>query len=218
MLREVTSNDGYVLCALISLLLLLIVKILHARRLIDFLGFLGNSNYLRIYLKDHSFFDSFDVLLFCNFCLNATAFGYIAYVALVGDVAMNGSVFFTAFGLIALVLVLKIGFELLIGFVFDLYNPLNVLTFQQISSINFAGVLLLPMNALLVFYLNFEKSAVLIGVLLVLFVLILGMVKTIQSNLKLILGNFLYFILYICTLEFGPYIIIYKYLNQSSYL
>jgi hypothetical protein len=186
--------------------------------LIDFLGFLGNSNYLRIYLKDHSFFDSFDVLLFFNFCLNATAFGYIAYVALVGDVAMNGSIFFTAFGLIALGIVLKIGFELLIGFVFDLYKPLNVLTFQQISSINFAGVLLLPMNALLVFYLNFEKSAVLIVVLLVLFVLILGMVKTIQSNLKLILSNFLYFILYICTLEFGPYIIIYNYLSQSSYL
>jgi hypothetical protein len=150
--------------------------------------------------------------------LNATAFGYIAYVALVGDVAMNGSIFFTAFGLIALGIVLKIGFELLIGFVFDLYKPLNVLTFQQISSINFAGVLLLPMNALLVFYLNFDKSAVLIVVLLVLFVLILGMVKTIQSNLKLILGNFLYFILYICTLEFGPYIIIYNYLSQSSYL
>jgi hypothetical protein len=139
-------------------------------------------------------------------------------VALVGDVAMNGSIFFTAFGLIALGIVLKIGFELLIGFVFDLYKPLNVLTFQQISSINFAGVLLLPMNALLVFYLNFEKSAVLIVVLLVLFVLILGMVKTIQSNLKLILSNFLYFILYICTLEFGPYIIIYNYLNQSRYL
>ena len=218
MLREVISNDGYVLCALLSLLLLLIVKILHSRRLIDFLGFLGNSNYLRIYLKDHSFFDSFDILLFFNFCLNATAFGYIAYVALVGDVAMNGSIFFTAFGLIALGIVLKIGFELLIGFVFDLYNPLNVLTFQQISSINFAGVLLLPMNALLVFYLNFEKSAVLIVVLLVLFVLILGVVKTIQSNLKLILSNFLYFILYICTLEFGPYIIIYNYLSQSSYL
>ena len=218
MLREVISNDGYVLCALLSLLLLLIVKILHSRRLIDFLGFLGNSNYLRIYLKDHSFFDSFDVLLFFNFCLNATAFGYIAYEALVGDVEMIGSVFFTAFGLIALGIVLKIGFELLIGFVFDLYKPLNVLTFQQISSINFAGVLLLPMNALLVFYLNFEKSAVLIVVLLVLFVLILGVVKTIQSNLKLILSNFLYFILYICTLEFGPYIIIYNYLSQSSYL
>ena len=131
---------------------------------------------------------------------------------------MNGSIFFTAFGLIALGIVLKIGFELLIGFVFDLYKPLNVLTFQQISSINFAGVLLLPMNALLVFYLNFDKSAVLIVVLLVLFVLILGMVKTIQSNLKLILGNFLYFILYICTLEFGPYVIIYNYLSQSNYL
>ncbi len=218
MLREVISNDGYVLCGLLSLILLLIVKTLHSRRLIDFLGFLGNSNYLRIYLKDHSFFDSFDSLLFFNFCLNGTAFGYIAHIALVGDVAMNGSVFFMSFGLIALGLLLKIGVELLIGFVFDLYKPLNVLTFQQISSINFVGVLLLPMNALLVFHLNFEKSAVLIGALLVLFVLILGMVKTIQSNLKLILGNFLYFILYICTLEFGPYVIIYNYLSQSNYL
>jgi hypothetical protein len=126
--------------------------------------------------------------------------------------------FFMSFGLIALGLLLKIGVELLIGFVFDLYKPLNVLTFQQISSINFVGILLLPMNALLVFHLNFEKSAVLIGAVLVLFVLILGMVKTIQSNLKLILGNFLYFILYICTLEFGPYVIIYNYLSQSNYL
>ena len=70
MLREVISNDGYVLCGLLSLILLLIVKILYSKRLIDFLGFLGNSNYLRIYLKDHSFFDSFDSLLFFNFCLN----------------------------------------------------------------------------------------------------------------------------------------------------
>ena len=70
MLREVTSNDGFILCALTSLTLLLIVKLMHSRRLIDFLGFLGNSNYLRIYLKDHSFFDRFDVLLFINFCLN----------------------------------------------------------------------------------------------------------------------------------------------------
>ena len=131
---------------------------------------------------------------------------------------MNGSVFFMSFGLIALVLLLKIGVELLIGFVFDLYKPLNVLTFQQISSINFIGILLLPMNSLLVFHYNFEKSSVLIGALLVLSVLILGMVKTIQSNLKLILGNFLYFILYICTLEFGPYVIIYNYLSQSNYL
>ena len=218
MIREFVSNDGHVLCALLSLLLLLIVKTLHTRRLIDFLGFLGNSNYLRIYLKDHSFFDSFDTLLIINFCLNGTAFCYISYVAFLGHEAINGSILFISFGLIAMGLILKIGVELLIGFVFDLYKPLNVLIFQQISSANFIGVFLLPINTLLVFYLKYDKSAVIIVTLLVLFIFILGMFKTIQSNLKLILDNFLYFILYICTLEFGPLIIIYEFYIRPNYL
>ena len=98
MLREVISNDGYVLCGLLSLTLLLIVKILHSKRLFDFLGFLGNSNYLRIYLKDHSFLDGFDTLLALNFCLNGTIFGYITHEALLGDIAMNSSVLFISFG------------------------------------------------------------------------------------------------------------------------
>ncbi|MFL2623589.1 MAG: DUF4271 domain-containing protein [Flavobacteriaceae bacterium] len=217
MLREVISNDGYVLCGLLSLTLLLIVKILHSKRLFDFLGFLGNSNYLRIYLKDHSFLDGFDTLLALNFCLNGTIFGYITHEALLGDIAMNSSVFFISFGLIALGLLLKIGIELLIGYAFDLYNLLNVLTFQQISTINFVGILLLPINALLVFHSNFQKSAVLIVVILIILVFIFGMVKTIQSYQKLILSNFLYFILYICTLEFGPCIIIYNYLRHSNH-
>ena len=191
MLREVTSNDGFILCALTSLTLLLIVKLMHSRRLIDFLGFLGNSNYLRIYLKDHSFFDRFDVLLLINFCLNSVAFGFIVQRAQTRNIEMSSTAVFICIGLLALVICLKIGFELLIGYAFDLYKEMNILTFQQISSLNFIGILLLPINLILVFQFNFEKSAVILCAISMLLVLGFGMAKTVQSNLSLVLSNFL---------------------------
>ena len=218
MLREVTSNDGFILCALTSLTLLLIVKLIHSRRLIDFLGFLGNSNYLRIYLKDHSFFDRFDVLLFINFCLNSVAFGFIVQRAQTRNIEMNSTAVFICIGLLALVICLKIGFGLLIGYAFDLYKEMNILTFQQISSLNFIGILLLPINLILVFQFNFEKSAVILCAISMLLVLGFGMAKTVQSNLSLVLSNFLYFILYICTLEIGSLIVLYDLINVSNYL
>lgn len=218
MLREVTSNDGFILCALTSLTLLLIVKLMHSRRLIDFLGFLGNSNYLRIYLKDHSFFDRFDVLLFINFCLNSVAFGFIVQRAQTRNIEMSSTAVFICIGLLALVICLKIGFELLIGYAFDLYKEMNILTFQQISSLNFIGILLLPINLILVFQFNFEKSAVILSAISMLVVLGFGMAKTVQSNLSLVLSNFLYFILYICTLEIGPLVVLYDLIKRSNYL
>ena len=218
MLREVTSNDGFILCALTSLTLLLIVKLMHSRRLIDFLGFLGNSNYLRIYLKDHSFFDRFDVLLFINFCLNSVAFGFIVQRAQTRNIEMSSTAVFICIGLLALVICLKIGFELLIGYAFDLYKEMNILTFQQISSLNFIGILLLPINLILVFQFNFEKSAVILCAISMLLVLGFGMAKTVQSNLSMVLSNFLYFILYICTLEIGSLIVLYNLINGSNYL
>ena len=218
MLREVTSNDGFILCALTSLTLLLIVKLMHSRRLIDFLGFLGNSNYLRIYLKDHSFFDRFDVLLYINFCLNSVAFGFIVIRTQTRNIEMSTTSVFIFIGLLALAISLKIGFKLLIGYAFDLYKEMNILTFQQISSLNFIGILLLPINLILVFQFNFEKSAVILCAISMLLVLGFGMAKTVQSNLSLVLSNFLYFILYICTLEIGSLIVLYNLINGSNYL
>jgi hypothetical protein len=95
---------------------------------------------------------------------------------------------------------------------------MNILTFQQISSLNFIGILLLPINLILVFQFNFGKSAVILCAISMLVVLGFGMAKTVQSNLSLVLSNFLYFILYICTLEIGPLVVLYDLINGSNYL
>ena len=107
---------------------------------------------------------------------------------------------------------------LFVGYVFDIYKTISVLIFQQISTLNFIGIMLLPVNLLLAFGLNYQIEWLIISVSFVIIVATAGMLKTVYTNLNLVLSNFLYFILYICTLEIGPYIIIYDQLKDYNLL
>ena len=215
MLREFISKDWYVVFCLLSLVIILVAKKNDTQRFSAFLKLFGNNNYLRIYLKEHSFFDRFDSLLFINFCVNIIIFGWIGYQFIFGTVAMNLLLFSQLFALVAGVVMLKIGFELFLGYVLDLQTLFNILTFQQISSYNFAGLVLLPINAFVVFGVDFAPLAIVLSTILILLIVVVGMTKTVQSNLNMLLNNFFYFILYLCTLEIGPYLVLYKALNRD---
>ena len=215
MLREFISKDWYVVFCLLSLVIILVAKKNDTQRFSAFLKLFGNNNYLRIYLKEHSFFDRFDSLLFINFCVNIIIFGWIGYQFIFGPVAMNLLLFSQLFALVAGVVMLKIGFELFLGYVLDLQTLFNILTFQQISSYNFVGLVLLPVNAFVVFGVDFAPLAIVLSTILILLIVVVGMTKTVQSNINMLLNNFFYFILYLCTLEIGPYLVLYKALNRD---
>ena len=218
MIREVISSDIYVVCSITSLLLVLITKTLYKRNFLDFLSYLGNSNYLKIYLNQNKFFTVFNLILFLNLCLNCVAFMYIYSSELEINLIISIKTFLILFGLIGFYLIGKICINLFLGYIFNIDKQMSILIFQQISSLNFVGLILLPINSILVFTFKFDSVAINISIVLVISVVVFGMIKTIQSNLKLILANFLYFILYICTLEIGPYILFYDYLNLPDYL
>ena len=215
MLRDFISNDWYVVFCLLSLVIILMAKKNDAQRFSEFLKLFGNNNYLRIYLKEHSFFDRFDSLLFINFCINIVVFGWISYQFVFEPVVMNLLLFSQLFSFVAVVVLLKIGLELFLGYVLDLRTLFNILTFQQISSYNFIGLILLPLNAFIVFGVNFVPLAIILTVVLILLIVVAGMTKTVQSNLNILLNNFFYFILYLCTFEIGPYLVLYKAINRD---
>ena len=218
MVREVISSDIYVVCSITSLFLILITKTLYKRHFLDFLSFLGNSNYLKIYLNQNKFFTLFNLILFLNLCLNCVAFIYIYSSKLKINLIISIKTFLILFGLIGFYLIAKTCVKLFLGYVFNMDKEMSILIFQQISSLNFVGLILLPINSILVFTFKFDSVAINTCIVVVISVVVFGMIKTIQSNLKLILANFLYFILYICTLEIGPYILFYDYLNVPNYL
>jgi len=218
MIRHVISNDGYVISSLVSLLIILIVKSINRRRFSDLIRLFTNSNYLRIYLKEHRFLDIFDFILFFNFIINCTAYAYVLYGSFINLIEISTNKFATISIAIIIFLALKLILKLLIGYLFDLHKTISILIFQQISTINFIGIMLLPINLLLVFGLNFDIKWIILSILLIATTILNGMLKTIQTNLNFVLSNFLYFILYICTLEIGPYVIIYDQLKNYNYL
>ena len=168
MLRDFISNDWYVVFCLLSLVIILMAKKIDTQRFSAFLKLFGNNNYLRIYLKEHSFFDRFDSLLFINFCVNIVVFGWIGYQFVFESVTINLLMFSQLFSLVAMVVMLKIGLELFLGYVLDLQTLFNVLTFQQISSYNFIGLILLPINAFIVFGVDFAPLAIILSMVLIL--------------------------------------------------
>lgn len=218
MIRHVISNDGYVISSLVSLLIILIVKSINRRRFSDLIRLFTNSNYLRIYLKEHRFLDVFDFILFFNFIINCTAYAYVLYGSFINLIEISTNKFATISIAIIIFLALKLILKLLIGYLFDLHKTISILIFQQISTINFIGIMLLPINLLLVFGLNFDIKWIILSIILIATTILNGMLKTIQTNLNFVLSNFLYFILYICTLEIGPYVIIYDQLKNYNYL
>lgn len=218
MIRDVISNDGYVISSLLSLLIILIVKKINRRRFSDLIRLFANSNYLRIYLKEHRFLDLFDFILFLNFIINCTTHAYILYSSFINLIEINTNKFATISIAFIIFLVLKLILKLLTGYLFDLYKTISILIFQQVSTINFIGIMLLPINLLLVFGLNFDIRWIIISIVLIAATILIGVLKTIQTNLNFVLSNFLYFILYICTLEIGPYVIIYDQLKNYNYL
>jgi len=210
MVREIIVNDMYTAIIVVSLAIIATAKLINYNRFTRFLSLLGTSNYLRIYFKDHHFLDSFDVVLFLNFCINGTLIGFLSYIHFIEKLEVDILMFIKIAGILGLAVLTKLLLELGIGYLFDIQKLFHSYVFQQVSFLNLLGVLLLPFNSFLIF--GAPNQPILLVATLVISGLILlrGFVKSIKTYQKLIINNFFYFILYLCTLEIAPYIFIYK--------
>jgi len=210
MIREIIVNDMYTAIIVVSLAIIATAKLINYNRFTRFLSLLGTSNYLRIYFKDHHFLDSFDVVLFLNFCINGTLIGFLSYIHFIEKLEVDILMFIKIAGILGLAVLTKLLLELGIGYLFDIQKLFHSYVFQQVSFLNLLGVLLLPFNSFLIF--GAPNQPILLVATLVISGLILlrGFLKSIKTYQKLIINNFFYFILYLCTLEIAPYIFIYK--------
>ncbi len=210
MLREVLFNDWYTTIIVASLTITVSAKLLNFNRFTHFLRLIGNSNYLRIYVKDHKFLDPFDVVLFLNFCVNGTLIGILTYSHFVQNLEITPLLFLKIAAILGAGALIKVLLELGIGYLFDIPKLFHSYVFQQISFINFLGVVLLPLNSLLIFGVPNNHTLIVFILLVSGLILLIGLMKSIKSYQKLLINNFFYFILYLCTLEIAPYVLFCK--------
>ena len=213
MLREVISNEWITILIVICITILTIVKFSYSKRFNEFSWIILNSNYLKIYFKDNKFIDNFNILLFANQIIGVFIFVYLISKNYINDLSIDLIVSLKIIGVFIVLIFTKFFIELLIGWVFNINTLISSYLFQKLNYKNFIGIVLIPINMILVYAVEPTEKLIygfLIGLLVLNFI---GFLSTFKSYQKLILSNFFYFILYLCALEIGPYIILYKLFN-----
>ncbi|MDX1317676.1 MAG: DUF4271 domain-containing protein [Xanthomarina gelatinilytica] len=210
MIRPTSTNDFFIILIVVSLVFVAIAKLLFEKRFNHFASILINSSYLKVYSKDQKFIDLFDGLLFLNLLFSASIFGFICYNTLFESIEMSVALIFKFMFGIGVFILIKVLLERLIGSLFSIDNLMDKYLFQKTSYKNYLGLALIPINVLLLFSMTPNKAIVLTVIILLTVINTIGLLTSYKSNLNLIKRDFFYFILYLCALEIGPYIILYK--------
>ena len=117
---------------------------------------------------------------------------------------------------VTLFLLIKIMTERLIGSLFDAESAMDTYLFQKITYKNFSGLIILCFNLLLIYSNINPKYLIYSCLVLVVLSNIRGFVNSYQNNVTKINLNIFYFLLYLCALEIGPYVLLFKVLKEYN--
>ncbi|WP_452229250.1 MULTISPECIES: DUF4271 domain-containing protein [unclassified Lacinutrix] len=210
MLREIISNEIFTILLVLCLVLVATAKVLFTKRFNDFVYILGNFRYLKVYSREIKAIDGFDALLFINLLISSSIFSVLMYQSFVGEIEDIPTFLIKVFIGIAVIILAKTSIERLLGSLFDVETILDFYVFQKMSYKNFIGLLLIPVNFILLF--SVTPSPIILQILGLVFLLIncISIAASYKTYQSLIKSNLLYFILYLCTLEISPYLVLYK--------
>jgi len=213
MLREVVSNEWFTILIVFCMAILALAKYSFPSRFSDFMLVIGNSKYLKIYAREQKFIDLFDGLLFINLIISTSLFVFISFNTIQSsfdfDLVWFGKVIL---GVGAIILI-KVLLERLVGSLFEIDQLIDDYLFQKTNYKNYLGLFLLPINILLIYVITPSKLVILIVLGVLMLINITGFITTFKTHQNILLNNLFYFILYLCALEIGPYIILYKLLT-----
>ena len=210
MLRDYFSQDIFTVLVIISLLLIVTVRQLFSIRFIDYLDVIWNVRYLKIYSRDRKKIDVYNIILFTNFLIVISLFAFLSYTHFSATSPIeNWYIGYLVFGFGAF-LVLKSIVEKLIGLCFEVSEMIELYIFQKLTYANYSGLILLIFNILLLFNEFDKKLLIYTGFIVFALINLAGFVRIVRLYQNVIIAHFFYFLLYLCALEIGPYIILYK--------
>ena len=213
--RTVFSNDWITGILLLSLLCMVFAKELFYNRFLNFIILPFNNKYVFLYNKKGRLLTGFHLALSLFQALNIALFIILAARAWGQETSWGDSLAFAVIlgGLLAFTL-LKIGMQLVTGYLFERETLIHSLIFKKISYLNYSTLALFGSNLLLAYLLPQSKTIVVIGVFVALVVNIIGWITILKMHQKYLSSHFFYFILYLCALEIAPLVIISSVLNS----
>ncbi|MEH1006272.1 DUF4271 domain-containing protein [Winogradskyella sp. ECml5-4] len=215
-MRNFITYEWFTIFTIVGLLSIVAAKFVNTLRFNDFLYVIGNSKYLKIYTKDQKFIDQFDSFLFINLALSFSIFIYFAYSTFISPIPFELIAFLKLLFAVSTIIIIKTLIERLIGSLFEIDSLIDHYLFQKTTFKNYSGIVFLIANLFLL-YTNIPLEITLISAFsLVCLINVIGFLTSFKTYQKLINLNFFYFLLYLCALEIGPYILLFKVIREYN--
>jgi len=213
--RTVISNDWLTLLFVTTLCLLVVTRLVFRKKFSLFLGFLFTNKYQNLTVaKQENIINGFTSLLFCVQVISFSIFGYVAVIFFRPHLVDAPFLFVKISSFMVFFIIIRFILEKIMAVILDIEAYINAYNFHKINARNLFGLLLIPINLVLVYY-DYEHSIVFFSVIgafisynLIVLILLL------RNYQKLIISKLFYFILYLCALEIAPYLVIYKLLIE----
>ncbi len=212
--RTAVTNDWITILIFGSLLFVLVAKSLFYSRFLNFIILPFNNKYIFMYNKKEKLFNWFSFFFTLFQIINTSLFIFLVWriflnpqnnaYPFVYPIILSGFFLF---------ILLKIALQLGNGFVFGSYRAISDLVFKKLSYLNYSGIVLFIANILLTYIFVDNRTVAIVAAILFLLVNIIGWITVIRNSQKLITNYFFYFILYLCTLEIAPLIIMGSFLK-----
>ncbi len=205
--RSIDSHDWITLILVGSFVVLAMVSVLYKKRFEDFIKLPISNNFFIAKGTKDQIKHPFNILLFCLQIVSISLFVLLFFT---GGNPFNLSLFFQIFIGVFVFVVIKLFIEKMIGTIFSIESVINPYIYKKLTYTNYLSFLFFITN--LLFYFSFKPNINTLLVLTAVFLLLYSIILyySLKNHRTLILSNLFYFILYLCTLEISPYIILYK--------
>ncbi|SIP94565.1 DUF4271 domain-containing protein [Maribacter ulvicola] len=212
--RTFEQTDWITITLAASLLLPIIAKSIYYSRFLNFVILPFNNKYISMYTKKEKLFNWFHLLMSIFQIINTALFIYFIWCSYLNPTeAKKPFIFPILLAAVFLFISAKTMAQLINGFIFNSYNTFNELIFKKLTYLNYSGIILFIANVFLSYVFINSRIVIIIALFLFFAINIIGWVTVLRNYQKFISSYFFYFILYLCTLEIAPLVIMGSFLK-----
>ncbi|WP_439150941.1 DUF4271 domain-containing protein [Winogradskyella sp.] len=215
-MRNYITNEWFTLFTIFSLFTIVAAKYVNSIRFNDFIAVIGNSKYLKLYTRDQKFIDQFDSLLFINLVLSSSIFIFFSYNTFITPVSFELIPFLKLLFAVSTIIIVKTLIERLVGSLFEIDGLIDSYLFQKTTFKNYSGILFFVANLFLLYSNKYSEIIIYVSISLICLINLIGFITSFKNHQKTINLNFFYFLLYLCALEIGPYVLLYKVIREYN--
>jgi len=212
MIRDILLKDTFTVIILSLIIIITLIKYNNHKKFNSLLKILWNSSYLKKYKYEKITYYLFDYLLQTNFIISLGLFAFIFSIVYNGNsLAFNFLEFINIIQIIITFLVLKNLAEILISWVFNTQWLTKLYLNEKINYNSLIGLIILPINILILYFFNPSINTLFIFTCIILLLKLTAYINSFILHKKTIKKSWFYFILYLCTLEIIPYLLLYNF-------